>query len=200
MGFSQLIFKKNFFIRDAAAVETDFMQVSEQSDTSNSETNAIIKKWSEILQKLKRSEDGKEQMFCEFCKIRFGNKYYFDAHNKIHEEKKAACATCRVECPSIYELFLHKREVHQKFKKVQLKYVCSKCGKFFTNSWNWETHKRDECIKMANRFCKYCNTMFPTNLKLMHHLRVTLLQILSEINFSKVLRRVASRVNVLEYF
>lgn len=158
-------------------------QVSmEQSESSDSETDAIIKKCNEILKKLNVLKEKKEQLFCDFCKIRFGEERYYNAHNKIHEEKRTTCTMCRMEYPSVYELFLHKREAHNMYKKVQLKYVCNKCGKFFTNSWHWETHKEDECSKMANRFCKYCSTVFPTQLKLMRHLRVTLFYKLSQKN------------------
>ncbi|XP_072764485.1 uncharacterized protein [Anoplolepis gracilipes] len=151
---------------ESSLIKTDSV---EQSDTSDSETDKIITNCSMFLEKLKNIKDKeKERLFCNVCKIYFGEDRYF---NKIHEERSVACTTCCIECSSIYNLFLHKRAMHNMYKKVQLKYVCNKCNKFFTNSWHWENHNENECSKMANKYCKYCNITFATNLKLTRHLR-----------------------------
>ncbi|KAM0731366.1 Zinc finger protein 808 [Formica fusca] len=163
---------------DIIEIETESSPVqidsAEQSDTnSDSDTDRIIKNCNILLKKLKmfNKHKEKERSFCDICKIYFGEDRYFEAHNKIHEEKSVTCTICCTECSSIYELFLHKRAMHDMYKKIQLRYVCNKCNKFFTNSWHWENHNENNCSKMANKYCKYCNTTFATHLKLTRHLR-----------------------------
>lgn len=167
--------------------ENDSMQASlEQTDDgSDSETDKLIEKCQRFLEQLKQKEllqkellqKDKKQLFCDTCKIHFGDEQYFKAHNMIHEERAVTCTECSIECSSTYDLFLHKREKHNMYKTIQLKYMCNKCGKFFTHSWRWKAHNEDECSRMMKRCCKYCNTVFQTHLKLTRHLRVTLLKI-----------------------
>lgn len=155
------------------------IELTEQSDTtSDSDTDRIIRNCNILLERLKmvkhkEKEREKERLFCDVCKIYFAEDRYFKAHNKIHEERSVTCTVCCIECSSIYELFLHKHAMHNMYKKMQLKYVCNKCNKFFTNSWHWESHNEDKCSKMANKYCKYCNTTLATHVKLIRHLRVT---------------------------
>ncbi|XP_066599439.1 zinc finger protein 260-like [Prorops nasuta] len=109
---------------------------------------------------------------CHICKIGFGDEKHYVAHNEIHKENTKICCTCYKECTSIYDLFLHKREEHNMYKKVQLKYVCEKCGRFFTNSWKWESHKGNSCTKKnPSNQCKYCKSIFSRAQKLNRHLR-----------------------------
>lgn len=162
---------------DTIEIETDSNPVqidsAEQNDTtSDSDTDRIINNYNILWERLKMiKQKEKERLFCNVCNISFGEDRYFNAHNKIHEERSVTCTTCSIECSSAYQLFMHKREKHNKYKTVQLKYVCNKCNKFFTNNWRWESHNENECTKMANKCCKYCNTTFETYFKLTRHLR-----------------------------
>lgn len=154
---------------------SDQIDLTDQSDsTSDSETDRFIKNWDIILKKLiMLKEKEKERLFCNICKIYFGDDRFFNAHNRIHEEKSVTCTACSIECSSLYDLFVHKRVMHNKYKKRLVKYVCSKCNKYFIYNWNWEKHEK-ECSKIAQR-CKYCNTTFATRSELAHHLKVILL-------------------------
>lgn len=157
--------------------ENDSIQtlLEQTDDNSDSETDKIIEKYKRFLEQLKEKELlQKEKLFCDSCKICFGDERHFKAHNKIHEERAVTCTKCSTECSSTYDLFLHKREKHNMYKTVQLKYMCNKCGKFFTHRWRWEAHNEDECSRMMKRCCKYCNAVFETHLKLTRHLRVIL--------------------------
>jgi len=43
------------------------------------------------------------------------------------------------------------------YKKVQLKYMCNKYGKFFTHSWTWNEHNEEfpEWPNIANIAAQY---------------------------------------------
>ncbi|KYQ46919.1 Zinc finger protein 3 [Trachymyrmex zeteki] len=157
--------------------ENDLMQVSiKQIDNRFNSDMDETKNRKKFLIQLETFKKPRELSFCKICKIYFANERYFNIHNKIHEEKTMTCITCSTEHSSGYDLFLHKRKRHNMYKKVQLKYMCNNCGKFFTHSWTWNEHNEDKCSKMT-KYCKYCNAVFSTDLKLTHHLRVTLLKV-----------------------
>lgn len=163
---------------ESSPIQIDSAEQSDIITNTDSDTDRIIKNCNILLKKLKMfKHKEKERLFCDICKIYFGEDRYFEAHNKIHEERSVTCTICYTEYSSIYELFLHKHTMHDMYKKVQLRYVCNKCNKFFTNSWHWESHNENNCSKMANKYCKYCHTTFATHLKLTRHLRVILLLI-----------------------
>jgi len=161
--------------------KNDLASMKQTDNSSDSDTDEIIKKCKKFLERLKTLKQ-REQLFCNTCKIRFGDERHFKAHNKIHEERAMICTMCSTEYSSMYNLFLHKREKHNMYKKVQLKYACNKCGKFFTHSWHWEVHNENKCFRIVNKCCKYCNTVFSTHLKLTRHLRVILLKIINKKN------------------
>lgn len=136
-------------------IETESSQIqldlAEQSNTtSDSDIGRITKNCRVLLEKLKMfKHEEKEHLSCNICKIYFGVDRYFKAHNKIHEERSMTCTKCYIKCPSAYKLFLHKRAIHNMYKRVQyiLKYICNKCERFFTNSWNWQSHNENKCSK-----------------------------------------------------
>ena len=71
----------------------------------------------------------------KFAKSIILRERYFNIHNKILEKKTMICIMYSTKHLSGYDLFLHKRERHNMYKKVQLKYMCNNYGKFFTHSW-----------------------------------------------------------------
>ncbi|XP_015601963.1 zinc finger protein 2 homolog [Cephus cinctus] len=111
-------------------------------------------------------------VICEICHVAVDDDDLLEGHKKVHQPKKMTCVICQTECNSVYDMFLHKRESHNKYRKVQLKFVCDLCGKFFSNSWQWENHEENVCRqKFSVHTCKYCKNNFSTNHKLTRHLR-----------------------------
>ncbi|XP_039306382.1 zinc finger protein 852-like isoform X3 [Solenopsis invicta] len=150
----------------------DLDKIMDNDDTSDSETDRIVEQYKRIFERIKTTQNEQlKRFFCDTCKIFFESERHFNAHNRIHEEKVVTCTKCSTKCSSVHDLFLHKREKHNMYKNSCVKYACSKCGKFFTHSWTWESHKEDQCFKTKKKFCKYCNVVFPTQLKLTRHLR-----------------------------
>ncbi|XP_011861996.1 PREDICTED: zinc finger protein 624-like [Vollenhovia emeryi] len=195
-SYEQVVTMKNNEIAGSINFEMDFRndileiknncnltQASMKRTNRRSDLNKVVKEqkrvWlplkttqhKRVWLSLKTPQQKKDQLFCDSCKIRFGDERHFEAHNKIHEERVMACTICSTECSSVYNLFLHKREKHNMYKKTQLKYTCDKCGQFFTHGWHWQNHNENKCSKMVDKCCKYCNTVFSTRLKLIRHLR-----------------------------
>lgn len=110
---------------------------------------------------------------CKICGIGVEDDDLLVAHNKIHQPQKMGCKVCHQECDSLYDLYMHKKRKHNVYRRVSLKFSCEQCGKFFTNSWQWEHHEEHKCKQKFPMYpCKYCTLAFTTNLKLRRHLRV----------------------------
>ena len=143
---------------------------------SNTSVAKLIKSVrSAMKEKLEEIQSGEKKVYmtCDVCHLRVDDQKLFELHLKIHQSRSMNCVLCKQECATIYDLYLHKREVHNLYSKVNLKYVCDKCGKFFSNSWQWETHKTRRCRnREGSKNCKYCDASFSTIHKLKRHLRV----------------------------
>ena len=148
--------------------------IAENSKTPNNmSVDKLVKSVRFSISEKNEDNKPKTYMNCDVCHLRLDDKKLFELHQKIHRPKSMVCVLCRMESPTIYDLYLHKREAHNLYTKVNLKYVCDKCGKFFSNSWQWETHKSRRCRnREGSNKCKYCESSFSTNHKLKRHLRV----------------------------
>lgn len=151
----------------------DLVQLASMKQTDNS-SDFVASKTTENCQGFslpKTINQNKPLFYCETCNIYFDEERYFKVHTEIHEERTVICTTCSAICPSTYDLFFHKREKHNLFKRIQLKYACTKCDRFFARSSTWEYHNENKCPRMADKCCKYCNKILTTRSKLTSHLR-----------------------------
>lgn len=130
------------------------------------------------VEEIRVGDKSKTYMTCDVCHLRVDDKKLFELHQKIHRLKTMQCVLCKKDSPTIYDLYLHKRQAHNLYSKVNLKYVCDKCGRFFSNSWQWESHKSRRCRnREGSNKCKYCEASFSTEHKLKRHYRVSKLEI-----------------------
>lgn len=162
--------------------EADLSTFKEESSADRRETNTVTVE----------RENNVSEISCNVCKTTVENIKLLVMHNKIHESKVARCRTCQLRCYSIYELFLHKKAAHNMYRKVNLKYVCDMCDKFFSNSSQWEHHIDKTCPRKFSIYsCKYCKSTFSTNHKLTFHLRVS--------NYLKVFYLRLSAFSITQY-
>ncbi|XP_023288634.1 zinc finger protein 271-like [Orussus abietinus] len=121
------------------------------------------------------------EVLCDICDASVDDDDLLRAHKKVHLPKLKTCNMCQVECSSIYALFEHKKDIHNLYKRVNLKFVCDLCGKYFSNSWQWENHEENVCPKKFSKYtCKYCKICFSTNHKLTRHLRKHKMEMLDD--------------------
>lgn len=190
-------FEEKFYIPADVAPESEKLISSENStlqlpttclnstDPSPSVTNDILAVALPQINGKIQEKIPKEKInysfFCDVCHLQMNDKKLFELHQKIHLPKIMMCVHCRGESPTIYDLYLHKKEVHNLYSKINLKYVCDKCGRFFSGSWEWEVHKSRRCRnREGDNRCKYCETSFSTNHKLKKHLRKHKQEMLSD--------------------
>ncbi|XP_051155292.1 zinc finger protein 271-like [Leptopilina boulardi] len=128
----------------------------------------------------KASNKFKPIYLCDICHLQLKDQKLFELHKKIHIPKTMICVHCKHESETIYDLYLHKKGVHSLYSRVNLKYVCEMCGRFFSSSWEWDVHKTRRCRNRDGNKCKYCEATFSTSHKLKKHLRKHKQEMLSD--------------------
>lgn len=147
----------------------------DSNDSTQTESvSAEIVERTQTVKVAKEQSANSTEVICRICKLTIENPKLLAKHDDIHTTKLARCRTCQTRCHSVYDLFLHKKAAHNMYRRVNLKFVCDMCDKFFSNTSQWQHHMEKSCPRKFSVYtCKYCKSSFSTNHKLTFHLRVS---------------------------
>lgn len=161
---------------DEEATNLNENRIEENESNEKSQSNEISKQLPSSssmssTSQVKENTANESSFLCDVCHLQLKDPKLYELHKKIHIPRIMVCVHCKHESQSIYDLYLHKKEDHNLYSKVNLKYVCDMCGRFFSSSWEWEVHKTRRCRNREGNKCKYCEAAFSTSHKLKKHLR-----------------------------